>query len=86
MSTVFAKLCRLAVAWPKVSLAVTTPMRRTVVCKREAGECPVSIGGRIFPTNLMVFTMHGFDIILGMDWLAKHVLCKHRLCLEASDT
>jgi hypothetical protein len=32
----------------------------------------MEIEGRIFPTKLAVFGMLGFDVILGIDWLAKY--------------
>jgi hypothetical protein len=43
-----------------------------VVCKRVVCECPVSICGRVLPANLVVLPMFSYDIILRMDWLARH--------------
>ena len=54
------------------SLAVTTPAGKTVVCKRVVCECPISICGRVLPTNLVVLPMFSYDVILGMDWLMRH--------------
>jgi hypothetical protein len=34
------------------------------------------------PTNLVVFEMSGFDIILGMDWLSKYHACVDCFCKE----
>ena len=54
------------------SLAVTTPVEKTVVCKHVVYECPVSICGKALPTNLVVLPIFSYDIILGMDWLTRH--------------
>jgi hypothetical protein len=43
-----------------------------VVCKRVVCECPISICGRVLPTNLVVLLMFSYDVILGMDWLTRH--------------
>jgi hypothetical protein len=69
---VFVRLSRLVVRTLKPGLAVTTPVGKTVVCKRVVCECPVSICGRVLPANLVVHPMFNYDIILGIDWLTKH--------------
>jgi hypothetical protein len=69
---VFIRLSRLVVRTLKLGLTVTTPVRKTVVCKRVVCECPVSICGRVFLTNLVVLPMFSYDVILGIDWLMKH--------------
>lgn len=51
---------------------MATLVGRTVVCKRVVQGCPVSILGRTFFANLVVFLMQEFDVILEMDWLAKY--------------
>jgi hypothetical protein len=56
-------------------LAITTPIGKTVVCKRAVCECPISIYGRVLPTNLVVLPMFSYDVILG----------GYRLYSEASD-
>ena len=72
VSIVFIRLSRLAVRTLEPSLALTTPVGKTVVCKRAVCECPVSIYGRILPTNLVVLLMFSYDVILGMDWLMEY--------------
>jgi hypothetical protein len=72
ISVVFVGLSRLVMRTLEPSLAITTPVRKTVVCKRVVCECPVNICGRVLPTNLVVLPMFNYDIILGMDWLTKH--------------
>jgi hypothetical protein len=72
VSMVFVRLSRLVVRTLKPGLAVTTPIGKTVVCKRVVCECPISICGRVLPANLVVLPMFSYDIILKMDWLMRH--------------
>jgi hypothetical protein len=72
VSIVFIRLSRFVVRTLKPSLAVTTPVEKTVVCKRVVCECPAIICGRVLPANLVVFLMFSYDVIFGMDWLMKH--------------
>jgi hypothetical protein len=72
VSVVFVKLSRLLVRTLEPGLSVTTPVGKTMVCKRVVCECPVSIYGRVLPTNLVVLLMFSYDVILGMDWLTRH--------------
>ena len=84
VSVVFVRLSRLAVRTLEPGLAVTSPIGKTVVCKRTVCECPISICGRVFPANLVVLPMFSYDVILGMDWLAKYS-DGYRLRSEASN-
>ena len=68
----FVRLSRLVVRTLEPGLVVTTPVGKTVVCKRVVCECPVSICGRVLPTNLVVLPMFSYDIILRMNWLMRH--------------
>jgi hypothetical protein len=72
VSIVFVRLSRLVVRTLEPGLAVTTPVWKTVVCKRVVCECPISICGRVLPANLVVLPMFSYDIILRMDWLMRH--------------
>jgi hypothetical protein len=67
----FIRLSRLVVQTLEPGLAVTTPVGKTVVCKCVVCECHVSIYGSVLPANLVVL-MISYDVILEMDWLAKH--------------
>jgi hypothetical protein len=69
----FVRLSRLIVQTLETGFAITTPVGKTVVCKREICGCPMSIYGRVLPTNLVILLMNSYDVILGMDWLAKHL-------------
>jgi hypothetical protein len=72
VSIVFVRLSKLVVRTLKPGLVVTTPIGKTVVCKRIVCECPVSICGRVLPVNLVVLPTFNYDVILEMDWLTKH--------------
>jgi hypothetical protein len=72
LSTVFIRLSRLVVRTLEPGLAVTTPVGKTVVCKRVVCECPVSICGRVLPANLVVLSLFSYDVIVEMDWLMRH--------------
>jgi hypothetical protein len=65
-------LSKLVVRTLEPGLAITTSVGKTVVCKRVVCECPVSICGRVLPTNLIVLPMFSYDVILRMDWLMRH--------------
>jgi hypothetical protein len=54
VSIVFVRLSKLVVRTLEPSLAVTTPVGKTMVCKCAVCECPISICGRVLPTKLVV--------------------------------
>jgi hypothetical protein len=66
------RLSRLIVQTLKPGLVVTTFVEKTVVCKRVVCECPINICESVLPANLVVLPMINYDVILGMDWLARH--------------
>ena len=72
VSIMFVRLSRLLVRTLEPSLAVTTPIRKIVVYKYVVCECPISICESVLPINLVVLLMISYDVILGMDWLARH--------------
>ena len=74
VSIMFVRLSKLVVRTLEPSLAVTTPVGRTIVCKHVVCECPVSICGRVLPANLVVLPMFSYDVILGMDWLTRNLV------------
>ena len=69
----FVRLSRLIMRTLEPGLAVTTPLGKTVVCKRIICEYLVNIYGRVLPANLVVLHMFSYDIILGIDWLTRHL-------------
>jgi hypothetical protein len=72
VSIVFVRLSRLVVKTLELGRAVTTPIGKTMVCKHVVCECPISICGRVLPTNLVALPIFSYDVILGMDWLMRH--------------
>ncbi|KAI3821513.1 hypothetical protein L1987_09081 [Smallanthus sonchifolius] len=59
---------------------------QTVVGKNSAvfqvtEDCIIEIEGHKFPTRLFLLTLGGFDIVLGIDWLAANeaqIICKRK--------
>ena len=54
------------------NISVVTPIGDSITCRKVVENCPIVIGGRTLPANLVVFDMLGYDVILGMDWLSNH--------------
>jgi len=55
-----------------VQLCVTTPIRSMYQSDLIARNCSIIIQGRLFFANLILLGIHGYDEILGMDWLTKY--------------
>ena len=53
-------------------LTVMLPNGKTVACKELYEDYPMKMYECEFPANLYKFELTDFEIILGMDWLAKH--------------
>jgi hypothetical protein len=68
----FVRLSRLVVQNLELGLAITTPVGKIVICKRVIYEYLVSICGSVFPKNLVLLPMFSYNVILGMDWSARH--------------
>ena len=70
-------------------LVVASPMGGGMVASDVCRSCVVRITGQELTTDLVVLDMVGYDIILGMDWLAAHhasVDCyKKRVCIPLED-
>ncbi|XXG85952.1 hypothetical protein AAC387_Pa11g0946 [Persea americana] len=54
---------------------VSTPLGRKVVCELYVPQCDVKIGEVAMPADLVILAMNDFDVIFGMDWLAKYRAC-----------
>ena len=37
-------------------------------------DCEIEVRGRIYPANLISLPINGYDVILGMDWLAQYYM------------
>ncbi|XP_058106418.1 uncharacterized protein LOC131249649 [Magnolia sinica] len=60
------------------ALAVSTPMRKSVVLTHRYPSCSVLVGEMFLPADLFMMPLSGFDIILGMDWLVEyHVILNY---------
>ncbi|XP_058005351.1 uncharacterized protein LOC110638799 [Hevea brasiliensis] len=51
---------------------VSSPLGQEVVVNRLYRNCPLNIQCSIFLSNLIEMPFRDFDVILGMDWLARH--------------
>ena len=69
---VFMRLSRLIVRTLELGLDITTPVGKTIVCNHVVCEYPISICGRVLPTNLVALPMFSYNVILRMDWLTRH--------------
>ncbi|XP_035546704.1 uncharacterized protein LOC118348692 [Juglans regia] len=82
VSATFAQMCNLVTEPLSQSLLVTFPNGEMVWCFKVALGCPLDFGGRTLDTDLIVFKLLGFDIILGMDWLYRYsanIDCRSRV-------
>ena len=52
---------------------VTSPPGQSVNVNRVYKNCPIVIQDREFSTDLIAVPFREFDLILGMDWLSKHL-------------
>jgi len=62
-------------------LCVTTPIGSMYRSDLVARNCTINIGGRLFLADLILLGIHGYDIILGIDWLTKYqaiIDCKQK--------
>jgi len=55
-----------------VCLCVTTPIGSMYHSELIARDCAIIIQGRLFRGDLILLGIHGYDIILGMDWSTKY--------------
>ncbi|KAI3822293.1 hypothetical protein L1987_09882 [Smallanthus sonchifolius] len=71
------------------AFSVETVVGRNVVVIRMTDDCMIKIEGHKFPSRLYLLTLGGFDLVLGMDWLAANeaqIVCKRKMIhLKATD-
>ena len=53
-------------------MVVSVPNGDTMISERIVPGSRLVIQNKDFPADLIVLSIHDFDIILGMDWLSKH--------------
>jgi len=56
----------------EIGVVVSTLVGKSVICMKIVRKCPIHIDGRTLLADLIIFDLHGFDIILGMDWLSSN--------------
>ncbi|XP_057957807.1 uncharacterized protein LOC131150808 [Malania oleifera] len=66
----FARVCGVETQLLEVELGVVTPIGSVIVCSKVVRDHPIEIQVRRLSVRLIVLEIQGFDIILGMDWLA----------------
>ncbi|KAA3469605.1 DNA/RNA polymerases superfamily protein [Gossypium australe] len=55
------------------TVKVTDPLGQCVLVNQIYKLCPLKVPDYDFPASLMLLPFDDFDLILGMDWLFKHV-------------
>ena len=53
-------------------IVVATPVGDSVEVKHGVKGCSLTIDGQTYNADLIILNIMGFDVILGMDWLAAH--------------
>ena len=56
----------------KATLNATSLLGAIIKLGKVCSDCPLTLEGRNFPGDLVALSMSKFDVILGMDCLAKH--------------
>ena len=54
------------------SLSVATPLSEELETNVFFPSCLVLVEGKELPADLVLLDVIGFDVILGMDWLAQY--------------
>ena len=66
--------CRLNLKFEPLEyiLHVNTPMRESQRTELICRGCEIKVGDSVMLADLIRLNIHGFDVILGMDWLATN--------------
>ncbi|GKF21421.1 putative reverse transcriptase domain-containing protein, partial [Tanacetum coccineum] len=72
VSNTFSSLLDIIPSALDVSYAVELADRRTSETKTVLRSCTLGLLGHPFNIDLMPINLGGFDVIIGMDWLAKN--------------
>ncbi|XP_074283271.1 uncharacterized protein LOC141607825 [Silene latifolia] len=57
---------------PAEPVPISLPSGETLSCAKAYVDVPILFAGVVFPTTLLDFPLGEFDVILGMDWLARY--------------
>ena len=55
-----------------VRLCLTTPVGLIYPTEVVVRNCPIVVYQRVFPVDLVLLEIQGYNVILRMDWLARH--------------
>ena len=72
ISREFIERVRIEMRPTECSMIVSLPTGNSLIANRVYKRSKVTIASHEFEADLIVLDIHDFDIILGMDWLAKH--------------
>ena len=72
ISLEFIDRVRIEMRLTECSMVVSLPTSASLIADRVYRGSKVTIASHEFEADLIVLDIHGLDIILGMDWLAKH--------------
>jgi hypothetical protein len=72
LSTKYARRFHINIEPLEIGVVVSTPVGKSMLCRKIVSSYPIYIEGRTLTANLIVFDMKGFAIILGMDWLSNN--------------
>ncbi|KAI3810834.1 hypothetical protein L1987_20457 [Smallanthus sonchifolius] len=64
------------------AFSVQTAVGKNSAVFQVTEDCIIEIEGHKFPSRLFLLTLGGFDIVLGMDWLAANeaqIICKRKM-------
>ena len=70
-----------------VQLCVAIPVGSIYQTKAVVRNCPITIHDEVFLADLVLLEIQGYDVILRMDWLAKHkaiINCQRKLLTLAT--
>ena len=54
-------------------MRVSLPVGDLLLADRVVKDSRVLIGGQEFPADLVALDMRDFDVVLGMDWMSRHI-------------
>ncbi|KAI3669036.1 hypothetical protein L6452_40255 [Arctium lappa] len=82
VSDVFCKSLNLLASVLSDALIIEIANGERVVLRDILRECRLEINGETFMVDLLPMTIGSFDVVIGMDWLAKYqaeILCSRKL-------
>ncbi|KAI3797403.1 hypothetical protein L1987_32660 [Smallanthus sonchifolius] len=81
ISNAFSKKLGCTVNTIVKAFSVQTAVGKNSAVFQVTDDCIIEIEGHKFPSRLFLLTLGGFDVVLGMDWLAANeaqIICKRK--------